>query len=39
MIVSFAGQLGGELRFGGAGSASGANFSIRVAKIPAAQNL
>jgi two-component sensor histidine kinase len=39
MIVSFAGQLGGELRFGGASSASGANFGIRVAKIPVAQNL
>ena len=38
MISALAGQLGGEVRFGGASNASGANFSIHVAKIPAARN-
>jgi two-component sensor histidine kinase len=39
MLSALAGQLGGELRFGGASSASGANFSIHVAKIPTARNI
>ncbi len=37
--AALASQLGGELRFGGASSASGANFSIHVAKIPTARNI
>ena len=36
VLSALASQLGGELRFGGASSASGANFSIHVAKIPTA---
>lgn len=39
MLSALAGQLGGELHFGAANSASGANFSIHVAKIPAGRNL
>jgi two-component sensor histidine kinase len=35
---ALAGQLG-ELRFGGATSVSGANFSIHVAEIPPARNI
>jgi two-component sensor histidine kinase len=39
MISALAGQLGGELRFCDASSASGPNFSTHVAKIPTARNL
>jgi two-component sensor histidine kinase len=39
MLSALAGQLGGELRFGGASSASGANSSIHVAKIPTVWNI
>ena len=35
VLFALAGQLGGELRFGGA---SGASFTIQVAKIPTARN-
>jgi two-component sensor histidine kinase len=38
MISALAGQLGGELHFGDASSASGANFSIHVTKLPTARN-
>jgi two-component sensor histidine kinase len=39
VLSALAGQLGGELRFGGATSVSGANFSIHVAEIPPAPNI
>ena len=39
VLSALARQLGGELRFGGASSVSGANFSIHVAEIPTARNI
>jgi two-component sensor histidine kinase len=39
VLSALAGELGGELRFGGATSVSGANFSIHVAEIPPARNI